>query len=116
MSNEVLKIGTDGTVCQLRPKKGGYNAVALGHAKIRRVTTIEWNETKQAFYIAWTEDGAQQFDKIAGAVWGETFLTIVPDYDQGNLTTGKTGVLWFDDYEEANAFEIEVIRALQVMD
>jgi hypothetical protein len=111
MSKQVITIKPDGSVFGLDHKRKGLSLRTLGRADTTRVTLIEWSEREQAWFIQWTEFPAAQG---AGRRWTyQTFNGALVNYSEFNGTPLWGGVVYFYDYEDANAAEVAVIQALQ---
>lgn len=121
MATQVISIAPDGSIHGLRPKKGkGIDLRQFGRADTQRVTTIEFDPETQRYYIEWTQHG-EKVSGFSGKWDGNLFKHARVDPTQWPVFLNEndpnaerwSSPLYFDEYEDANAAEVEVFTALQ---
>ena len=121
---QVITISPTGGITSLDHKKKGIDLRKMGKVSIKRVTIIQWDETRQKWFIKWED---------SGKVWDSKFVQNVmfnefdPSARKDEITNGNSsytiyyltdkvsvnGVAFFDDYEDAVSVEIAVYQILQ---
>ncbi len=112
MGRHVVSLSSLGGLGALKTKKGqGVNLLALGQAKITRVTLIEWAEEHQQWFIKWVKG------EHKGKLWDcSTFSKAEVSTDPWPVSLSSMsmgGVVYFQEYEDAVSAEIAVVQALQ---
>lgn len=110
---QVVTISPDGTISGLQRKAGqGLDLRTLGKASIERVSEIKWDEDRQAWYVEVISGPltnliltAQYRHKVAGLEgW----------FPEGATISTGTGILYFDDYDDAVRAEVEFLDAMRL--
>lgn len=127
--NQVITIGTDGSLSGLQRKRGkGLDLLQFGHAEIERASEITWNEPAQCWHVLVLRD--QVCEWMIGPVayvsmgatltqlnWQDSVGTPMPDgsYAIPTLSGGEvSGWLGFDDYDDAVAAEVKFLDSMRV--
>lgn len=118
---QVITIGPDGSIHGLCHKRGqGLDLRKLGKADIERITLIEWDAERQAWYIRWTTPERDADEQLE---WDcETFRRsgVTPQDHGGFVHPGAVPdghaewTVFFIDYEDAVAAEVAVYQQLQI--
>jgi hypothetical protein len=121
MSKQVITVKPDGSLFSLQHKKGqGVDLRQFGHAKVERVTLIEWSEHHQKWFIRWKSedvllDGLSwDFDTFQSAEVDYTAFAgeAIPEAEHDFFSVGDR-IVYFADYEDAVRAEVAVIQNLQ---
>lgn len=108
MATQIITIAPDGSVSGLDHKKKGVDLRKLGKAKIRRATLIEWDERKQAWFIRW--EGREDNREWTLPLFLNCHLLCSSFNGQAYHSSG---VVYFEEYEDAVKAEVAVIQSLQ---
>ena len=110
---QVVTITPQGGISGLQRKTGkGLDLRRFGHAKIERVSEVQWYEENQRWRV----------QIISGPMTGHTLTTgmvalvKVLDQIEGSTVCHYRGfeILEFDDYDDAVAAEVRYLDALRV--
>lgn len=110
---QVITILPDGRMQGLDHKRKGLDLRQFGKAKTERVTLIEWEETRQRWFIVWTDRvyfPPQNWTRQTFADAGVSTDPWPVQFD--SLAMDET--VFFVDYEDAVAAEVAVIQAMQL--
>lgn len=124
MKEQIISIAPDGTIYGLDFKSKGVSLRDFGKAQIERITSIEWSDERQAWFVAWVHDRHEIDNK---AVWrfdlfqiAEVDATSFGGFwhseanDEDVFASDLDPVTYFDSYESANAAEVAVIQSLRL--
>ena len=108
--DQIITIKPDGSIFGLDHKRKGLDLREFGKASTRRETLIEWSEENQKWFIEWATGDRRSWthQMIREQTGDEIPFEVAPD-DEENLT----GVLLWNDYEDAVKAEVAVIQKLQ---
>lgn len=92
-------------------KRKGLDLRQFGKADTKRATLIEWDTDRQKWYVLWMDEN-EEVDFHLGV--SELPKGRTPEEFNATLHEDPAaGPLFFDDYEDAIAFEVAVIQKLQ---
>jgi hypothetical protein len=120
MKEQIISIAPNGTVYGLDFKSKGVPLREFGAVCIERITSIEWSETRQKWFIKWQHSRhvVDHHDR-----WRMNLFQIaevsIDDFSAEFFNESEHAfctfnpVMFFERYEDANAAEIEVIQSLR---
>ena len=108
---QVITVSPDGTLSGLQVKPGkGVDLTSLGHAEVRRVSEIIWDDTDQMWFVQIIA-GPLAGKKITLEAWeaaGLQFLT------SPLCLVNPEGVFLFKDYDTAVAAEVKYLDTMRL--
>lgn len=106
---QVITIGPDGSIHGLCHKRGqGLDLRKLGKADIERITLIEWDADRQAWFIRWASGSMAEWHPQDFRSAGVSFAEF------NGSEGGADAPVLFDEYEDAVAAEVAVYQQLQI--
>jgi hypothetical protein len=115
MIEQIISIAPDGTIYGLDFKAKGVSLRDFGKTQIERVTSIEWDDNKQRWFIQWTcERHIEERNRTTWTI--HEFLDAKTDHvllRGEKRETDSNCPITFVEYEDANAAEVAVIQSLR---